>query len=79
MVQTLIISVSLAIVVSCICSICEAVLYSLTTSQVEMLKKTHAQSGLILQNLRSDIEDPITAILTLNTIANTVGAAVAVV
>ncbi len=77
MLQTLIISVSLAIVVSSLCSICEAVLYSLTTSQVEMLKKSHVKSGLILQNLRSDIEDPITAILTLNTIANTVGAAIA--
>jgi CBS domain containing-hemolysin-like protein len=77
MVQTLVISVSLAIVVSSLCSICEAVLYSLTTSQVEMLKRSHGKSGLILQELRSDIEDPITAILTLNTIANTVGAAVA--
>ena len=62
MVQTLVISVSLAIVVSSLCSVCEAVLYSLTTSQVEMLKKSHGKAGLILQNLRSDIEDPITAI-----------------
>ncbi len=77
MAQTLIISVSLAIVVSALCSVCEAVLYSLTTSQVEMLKRSHAKSGLILQSLRTDIEDPITAILTLNTIANTVGAAIA--
>lgn len=77
MIQTLVISVSLAIVVSSLCSVCEAVLYSLTTSQVEMLKKTHTRAGIILQDLRTDIEDPITAILTLNTIANTVGAAIA--
>jgi CBS domain containing-hemolysin-like protein len=77
MLQTLIISVSLAIVVSALCSICEAVLYSLSTSQVEMLRKTGSKSGLILHNLKSDIDEPITAILTLNTIANTVGAAVA--
>ena len=77
MVQTLVISVTLAIVVSSLCSVCEAVLYSLTSSQVEMIKKTHVKSGAILQFLRSDIEDPITAILTLNTIANTVGAAIA--
>jgi CBS domain containing-hemolysin-like protein len=77
MLQTLIISVSFAIVVSALCSICEAVLYSLSTSQVEMLRKTGTKSGLILHNLKSDIDEPITAILTLNTIANTVGAAVA--
>jgi len=77
MLQTLIISVSLAIVISALCSVCEAVLYSLTTSQVEMMRKTGSKSGLILHNLRSDIDEPITAILTLNTIANTVGAAVA--
>lgn len=77
MLQTLIISISLAIVVSALCSVCEAVLYSLTPSQVEMLKNSHQKSGMIIHNLRSDIEDPITAILTLNTIANTVGAAVA--
>ena len=77
MLQTLIISVSLAIVVSSLCSVCEAVLYSLTSSQVEMIRKSHLKSGSILHHLRSDIEDPITAILTLNTIANTVGAAIA--
>jgi len=77
MLQTLIISVSLAIVVSSLCSICEAVLYSLTTSQVEMLKRSDIKAGTILHSLRRDIDEPITAILTLNTIANTVGAAVA--
>jgi Mg2+/Co2+ transporter CorB len=77
MLQTLIISVSLAIVVSALCSICEAVLYSLTTSQVEMLRRSGTRSGAILHELRDDIDEPITAILTLNTIANTVGAAIA--
>ncbi len=77
MLQTLIISVSLAIVLSALCSICEAVLYSLTTSQVEMLRKTGTRAGSMLHELKSDIDEPITAILTLNTIANTVGAAIA--
>jgi CBS domain containing-hemolysin-like protein len=35
------------------------------------------RSGTILQSLRKDIEKPITAILSLNTIANTAGAAFA--
>jgi CBS domain containing-hemolysin-like protein len=77
MLQTLIVSVSLAIVVSALCSICEAVLYSLTTSQVEMLRKSGTKAGSTLHDLKSDIDEPITAILTLNTIANTVGAAIA--
>ena len=77
MLQTLIVSVTLAIIISALCSICEAVLYSLSTSQVEMLRKTGSPSGTILANLRADIDEPITAILTLNTIANTIGAAIA--
>ena len=77
MLQTLVISVTLAIVISALCSVCEAVLYSLTTSQVEMLRKSGTRSGRFLHGLKSDIDEPITAILTLNTIANTIGAAIA--
>lgn len=77
LIETLIISVSLAILVSALCSLCEAVLYSLSASQVEMLKKKGLSSAEHLQDLRADIDKPITAILTLNTIANTIGAAVA--
>ncbi len=77
MLNTLITAVALAICVSALCSVCEAVLYSLSASQVEMLKKSGHASATHLQELRSDIDEPITAILTLNTIANTVGAAVA--
>jgi CBS domain containing-hemolysin-like protein len=42
-----------------------------------MLKKSGHSAAEHLQDLRSDIEQPITAILTLNTIANTIGASVA--
>lgn len=77
MLSTLVIAVTLAIVVSAFCSVCEAALYSITSSQVELLNKTGHSSGSLLRNLRNDIDEPITAILTLNTIANTVGAAVA--
>lgn len=77
MLNTLITAVTCAILVSALCSICEAVLYTLTASQVEMLKKSGYPSARHLQNLRADIDEPITAILTLNTVANTVGAAVA--
>ena len=76
MLHTLIIAVSLALVTSFICSLCEAVLYTLSASQVEMLKKANHASAQILQDLRADINEPITAILTLTTLANTIGAAI---
>lgn len=77
MLNTLILSVGLAILVSGLCSIFEAVLYSITSSQIEMMKKQGHGSAVLLQKLRSDIDEPITAILTLNTIAHTIGAAIA--
>ena len=73
-IQSLVLSVSLAVVISAICSLCEAVLYSISVSQVEMLKKSGHASAEHLQNLKSDIDEPITALLTLNTIAHTIGA-----
>ena len=77
MLQTFITAVISAVLLSALCSLCEAVLYSVTTSQLEMLKNSgHASAGTLL-DLRADMNEPITAILTLNTIANTVGAAVA--
>ena len=75
--HTLITAVSLAIVISALCSLCEAVLYTLSASQIEMLKKEGHSSAQSLQDLRANINEPITAILTLNTIANTIGAAIA--
>jgi CBS domain containing-hemolysin-like protein len=75
--HTLLISVSLALTISALCSVCEAVLYTVTASQVEMLRKSGHPAAGHLQDLRADIEKPITALLTLNTIANTIGASVA--
>lgn len=77
MTTTLILAVGLAVAISAFCSILEAVLYSISSSQVEMLKKQGHRSASLLQELREDIDEPITAILTLNTIAHTTGAAVA--
>ncbi len=42
-----------------------------------MLRKSGHASAQVLYDLRADIDKPITAILTLNTVANTIGAAVA--
>lgn len=55
----------------------EAVLYSVPQSQVEVMARSGKRSGATLKNLKKNIQQPITAILTLNTVANTMGAAVA--
>jgi CBS domain containing-hemolysin-like protein len=59
------------------CSLFEAVLYSVPLSRVEALADEKHASGRILKRLRKKVNRPITAILTLNTIANTAGAAIA--
>ncbi|TNE90517.1 MAG: HlyC/CorC family transporter [Deltaproteobacteria bacterium] len=65
------------IVISATCSLFEAVLYAVPASHVESLSKQGRSSGKVLEQLRERIDEPIAAILSLNTIANTAGAAVA--
>ncbi len=64
----------LALGVSFICSTLESVMLSVTHSHIGILVKTNHRSGKLLQHLKDDINRPLAAILTLNTIANTVGA-----
>jgi len=73
----LIITVVLTMLVSASCSLSEAVLYSVPLSHVENLRKSGHPAGKILHDLRMHVERPITAVLTLNTIANTAGAVIA--
>lgn len=77
MLSKLCLAVAIAVIVSALCSIFESVLYSISHSHVEILKRSGKRHGRILSRLKKDIHKPITAILTLNTIANTMGAAVA--
>jgi CBS domain containing-hemolysin-like protein len=65
----------LAIGVSFMCSILEAVLLSVNQSYVGVLEKENPKSGNLLRSLKDDIDRPLSAILSLNTIAHTVGAA----
>ena len=65
----------LAIGVSFLCSLLEAVILSVTHSQIGMLVKTNTKQGKMLQKLKDDINRPLAAILTLNTISHTLGAA----
>ena len=59
------------------CSISEAVLYAVPPELVEKLRQQGSSSGLRLGSLRHRIERPITAILFFNTLATTMGAALA--
>ena len=63
--------------ISGLCSILEAVLLSIDTSFVELRRAAGRRSGRLLYELKSNIDRPIAAILTLNTVAHTAGAAFA--
>jgi CBS domain containing-hemolysin-like protein len=73
----LILAVGLAMSISASCSLFEAVLYSVPLRHIETLVQQNKLSGRIFRTLRRDVGRPIAAILTLNTVANTGGAAIA--
>ena len=65
-----------ALFVSFVCSILEAVLLSSTSSYIESLSnKGNSNAVEILKELKSNIDKPIASILILNTFAHTMGAA----
>ena len=66
---------ALALGVSFLCSILEAVLLSVSQSYVGLMESRGSKSGKLLRKLKDDIDRPLSAILSLNTIAHTVGAA----
>lgn len=71
----LIIYVLVALGFSFLCSVAEAVLLSVTGPYITLLEKEGKSAGTLLNSLKSDVNRPLAAILTLNTIAHTVGAA----
>ena len=73
----LLVAVGIVIVVSAMCSLFEAVLLSTPMSHVETMAREGRASGRIFRGLRQDVDRPLSAILSLNTIANTGGAAIA--
>ena len=75
--QVFVIAVTVALVVSFMCSIFESVLLSINHAQVEVLAKDGKRSGRILKGFKERIDIPISAILITNTAAHTIGTAVA--
>lgn len=64
----------LAILVSFLCSLLEAVLLSITPSFAQLKLQEGGKIGHQLEIFKANIDRPLAAILTLNTIAHTVGA-----
>ncbi len=71
----LLIYLSIALVVSFICSIMESVLLSLPNSYLKAQSAQGSASADAMLDLKKDIDKPLSAILSLNTVAHTVGAA----
>lgn len=71
----LIFYILLALIFSFLCSIAEAVLLSITPSYIEGIKEKNKKLFSILKKIKQDkIDSSLASILTLNTIAHTVGA-----
>ena len=71
----LVIYLVFALVTSFVCSLLESVLLSVTHTHIALEIKKGRKSGFILRDMKKSINHPLVAILSLNTIANTVGAA----
>jgi CBS domain containing-hemolysin-like protein len=71
----LLIYLAIAIGVSFLCSVLEAVLLSITPSYVENLNSERPKAGAKLVKLRERMDESLSSILILNTFAHTMGAA----
>ncbi|MGB2739861.1 MAG: CNNM domain-containing protein [Cognaticolwellia sp.] len=71
----LFIYLAIAIGVSFLCSVLEAVLLSITPSFVEQMKTNNPKSGAVLAKVKTRLDESLSSILILNTFAHTMGAA----
>ena len=65
---------TISIFFSFLCSILEAVLLSITPTFISVKKNEGKAYATALEQLKQDVDQPLIAILTLNTLAHTVGA-----
>ena len=66
---------AIAIGISFMCSILEAVLLSITPSYVEQISADRPRAGRLLSNVKQQLDESLSSILILNTFAHTMGAA----
>lgn len=69
--------VSVVLTGSFFCSLMEAALYSISRARIETLRRRGEKTGEILAQLRDRVDEPIAAILILNTVMNTAGSVLA--
>lgn len=66
---------AIALLVSFLCSLLEAVLLSVPRTHIAVLRDAGSTAADRLERMKEDIDQPLAAILTLNTFAHTLGAA----
>ncbi len=69
----LILAIAFTLGISFFCSLFEALVLSTTVADIETLKKKRPRRGALLEELKHSLDETISAILTLNTVANTLG------
>ena len=69
----LVTAIVLTVGLSFFCSLFEAIVLSTTTADIQALKRRHPRRGELLEMIKHSLDQTISAILTLNTIANTLG------
>ena len=71
----ILISFLLVLFVSFLCSLCEAVILSLSPAFVEVLAESKSKSGKLVKHIMDNSNRSLSAILTLNTTSHTLGSA----
>lgn len=71
----LLVFAAISIGFSFLCSVAEAVLLCVTPSYIATKKEEGQRTAVVLEHMKQNIDRPLSAILSLNTIAHTVGAA----
>jgi CBS domain containing-hemolysin-like protein len=72
----LILAIALTLSISFVCSLFEALVLSTTIAEIEALKKTRPRRGRRLETIKLELDETISAILTLNTMANGLGSVI---
>ena len=71
-----ILAIVITLVVVFVCSMMEAMIFSTTVAEIESLKRSAPRIGEILETLKIKMDETISTILTVNTIATALGSAV---
>jgi CBS domain containing-hemolysin-like protein len=70
---SLFLAIAATLVFSFLCSLLEALVLSTTIAEIEALKKSAPRRGELLELIKHELDATISSILTLNTIANSLG------